>query len=284
MITQQLLTSIGPIIMTVALGLVVFGVIRYVINSKAARSQKVAVNWDVFDSLSVTVGLYFLSQLFAALVVIAYGQFIAGRGGEQIYNELSESSLAQFLILLLVQVFIALALTYLLRLRKRSLKTIGLVRPKWRVLGYVVIGFLIYMPATVAVMVLAGILFPGIDFEQQQQIGFDTATSFQQLVLVFLSLVIITPFVEELLVRGFLYSGLKAKLRKFWAIIVTSLLFAVAHLQFGGGEGLLWPAAIDTFVLSLILIYIRDAAKSLWAPIGLHVIKNGVAFTALFIL
>jgi membrane protease YdiL (CAAX protease family) len=61
-------------------------------------------------------------------------------------------------------------------------------------------------------------------------------------------------------------------------------LFAVAHLQFGSGAPLLWIAAIDTFVLSLFLIYLKDKTDSLWAPILLHMLKNFIAFMALFVL
>jgi membrane protease YdiL (CAAX protease family) len=62
------------------------------------------------------------------------------------------------------------------------------------------------------------------------------------------------------------------------------LLFAAAHLQWGSGAPLLWVAAIDTFVLSMVLSTLREKTGSLWSAIGLHAIKNGVAFTLLFVL
>ena len=43
-------------------------------------------------------------------------------------------------------------------------------------------------------------------------------------------------------------------------------------------------AAATAFVLSLVLIYLREKTGSLWASITLHAIKNGVAFVALFAL
>jgi membrane protease YdiL (CAAX protease family) len=85
------------------------------------------------------------------------------------------------------------------------------------------------------------------------------------------------------MVRGFLYSTLKKALPTAGAVILTSLLFAGAHLPEGGAAGPLYIAALDTFVLSLILIYLREKTGSLWASITLHACKNGVAFLALFV-
>ena len=67
------------------------------------------------------------------------------------------------------------------------------------------------------------------------------------------------------------------------AAIITSLMFAVGHLQFGSGAPLLWVAALDTFVLSLVLCYIREKTDSLWPGIFIHAIKNALAFSVLFL-
>ncbi len=104
------------------------------------------------------------------------------------------------------------------------------------------------------------------------------------LILTFISLVILPPLAEEIMVRGFLYSSLKKAMPVAWAVIATSAIFAAAHLPEGGAAGPLYIAALDTFVLSLVLIYLREKTGSLWSSITLHMIKNGVAFVALFIL
>jgi len=130
---------------------------------------------------------------------------------------------------------------------------------------------------------MAKALFPSLNFEQEQEIGFSTAVSGLTLVPIFISLVVLPPVVEEILARGFLYTGLRTKLKPILATLITSVLFAVAHLQWGEGAPLLWVAAIDTFVLSMVLCYLRETTGRLAAPIMLHAIKNGIAFAALFI-
>ncbi len=86
------------------------------------------------------------------------------------------------------------------------------------------------------------------------------------------------------MVRGFLYSTLKKAMPLFGAVVLTSAIFASAHLPEGGAAGPLWIGALDTFVLSLFLIYLREKTNGLWASMTLHAVKNGVAFVALFVL
>src|SRR5262249_37045858 len=101
--------------------------------------------------------------------------------------------------------------------------------------------------------------------------------------LVFISLVILPPITEEIMIRGFLFTGLRSKLSLIKAGLITSVLFAIPHLQPGSGQPLLWMAGVDTFILSLILVYLREKTGSLAASIGVHAIKNFVAFLALFV-
>ena len=100
----------------------------------------------------------------------------------------------------------------------------------------------------------------------------------------FISLVVLPPIVEEILVRGFLYTSLRKYLPRIWAVIIASALFAAAHLPEGNsGAGLLWVAAVDTFILSAVLIYLREKTDKLWASMMVHGMKNGIAFLSLFV-
>jgi membrane protease YdiL (CAAX protease family) len=164
-----------------------------------------------------------------------------------------------------------------------SLRAVGLLRPRLKDIGHAALAFLAYI---MVYLILVGIiqqLMPSLDLDQKQDIGFENLQGVY-LAIVFVLLVLIVPFVEEFLMRGLLFSSLRQKLKFGGSAIITSLLFAALHL--GGGEagaGPLWIAAIDTFVLSVVLCYLRERTGRLWAGIGLHAIKNGIAFAALFI-
>jgi membrane protease YdiL (CAAX protease family) len=83
--------------------------------------------------------------------------------------------------------------------------------------------------------------------------------------------------------RGYLYGSLRKAFSKLNAALITSVIFASAHLEFGSGAPLLWIAALDTFVLSLFLVGLHEKTGSLWAGMLVHGAKNAIAFAALFI-
>jgi membrane protease YdiL (CAAX protease family) len=57
----------------------------------------------------------------------------------------------------------------------------------------------------------------------------------------------------------------------------------LAHLAGGEGGSTIWIAAIDTFILGMVLAYLRERSGSLWPSIGLHASKNMIAFLFLFV-
>jgi len=88
-------------------------------------------------------------------------------------------------------------------------------------------------------------------------------------VLTFISLVVLPPIAEEIMVRGFLYSSLKKAMRILAGRVADECDFLRPRLT---GRRQWQPAlyaALDTFVLSLVLIYLREKTGSLWASINI---------------
>ncbi len=235
------------------------------------------------SAIFVTLGAFFGSQLLAGVLL---GAFIAltRMSDSEAESFLLKSTAGQFLFVLIVEIFTVGILFWFMRRRAISLSTIGLGRPpRLSDTGYAALAFIGYFIVLAMIMALVEQYVPSVNLEQEQQIGFDSAAG-PSLILVFISLVILPPLVEEIMIRGFLYSGLRRKFSVIVSALVASLVFAAAHLQFGAGEPPLYVAAIDTFVLSLVLIALREKTGSLWAGILVHALKNGIAFMALFIL
>ena len=260
--------------------LAVYGLIRFF--KKAPDETKAnQINWRPLETVGVTIAIYFVSQLIGGALVYLY-PLLSHWSRQSTTDWINNSILAQFLLVLFIESITVWLLMRFLKRRKATFKTIGLHKPRWQDLGYALIGFIVYFILYIVVVDIAKGAVPSLNLNQQQQLGFNNAHS-SALILVFVSLVLLPPIVEEILVRGFLYSGLKKGLPKIWAVVLTSGLFAMAHLEAGSGAPLLWVAAIDTFVLSLVLIYLREKTGSLWASIGLHMLKNGIAFLSLFV-
>lgn len=253
-------------------------------SEDSSRRRKRLVGWGPLSAVLVTLGIYFGAQLVAGLLIGLFGN-VLGQDPEEIARSIEDSAVFQFVYILLVSILTLALLKWFLTRRKIKLSQIGLDRrPVGSDVFNAFVTFGLYFFTLLAVMAAVGAALSGIDLQQEQQVGFDGASGTGSLVLVFASLVLLPSVVEEVLVRGFLYSGLKNKLRPITAAIVASLIFAVAHLQFGSGEPLLWVAAIDTFILSLFLIHLREKTGSLWSGMIVHFIKNGLAFVTLFIL
>jgi membrane protease YdiL (CAAX protease family) len=259
----------------------IYGAVRFFFKRKSDDGE--TVNWTPLEAICLTIVIYFLSQLLAALCIGVIGG-VMGLDDEQLTEELRSNPAFQFVFILFVEALTLGFLYFFMKRRSTPWKAIGWVKPKPRDIGYTLLGFVTYFVIYAFIVFnLVEMLFPQVDTGQPQQLGFDTAISGPALLFVFLSLVILPPLVEEILVRGFLFTGLKQKMNVLVAAIVTSIVFAAAHLQWGSGAPLLWAAAADTFTLSMVLVWLRHKTGSLWPGIGVHFIKNGIAFLALFV-
>lgn len=241
------------------------------------------VPWKPWRAVFFVLIIYFAAQFLAGMLISAYPG-LRGWSADRAMAWLNDSVGAQFVYVLLAEALTIGAVYWFLKRHKTGWAIIGLRRPRWNDVAYglaAVIPYYLLYAATVGVI---SAVVPGLNVDQKQEIGFANVAGLLALSMTFISLVILPPLTEEIMVRGVLYSSLKKTLPAAWAVVVTSFIFAVAHLPMGGAAGPLYIAALDTFVLSLVLIYLREKTGGLWASITLHAIKNGVAFVALFIL
>jgi len=98
-----------------------------------------------------------------------------------------------------------------------------------------------------------------------------------------ITIVIITPLVEETLFRGFLQSFIRRHIGSKQAILVTSTCFALFHYSPEQGLGNI-PIVGTLFVLALFLGYLYEKQGSLFASISLHALFNGISILNLYFL
>ncbi len=239
--------------------------------------------WDPWFSLLAVLLVYFLGQAVAGLLVYVV-PFARGWSESRATFWINNSVSAQFFYFFLATGLSLSAIYGYLRFFKISLPTIGLRRPRWNDLWYGLAAVPFYYVLYLISVGLIGHFIPSLNVNQKQQLGFDNVHGAVQMILTFASLVVLPPILEEIMIRGLLYSSLKKAMPMVAAVVVTSAIFASAHLPEGGATGPLYIAAIDTFILSLFLIYLREKTSGLWASMTLHAVKNGIAFAALFVL
>ncbi len=230
----------------------------------------------------LTIGIFLFAQLVIGVVIALYA-VVSGQG-EAAFDTITESNLNNFLIIATLAIVQFAGVYFVLRRYGKPLKSIGLVRPKLADLPRSIVAWGIYMVFTVVAVGIFQLLDIGIDFEQEQVIDLAPVVDTAGRVFVFASLVLIPAFIEEVLMRGFLFMWLRKKLSFVHSTAIVSVIFGAAHLQFGTGEPLLWAAFIDTLVLSIVLCGLTERYKSIWPAIFVHGIKNGIAFVYLFVL
>jgi membrane protease YdiL (CAAX protease family) len=245
-------------------------------------SSPASVPWNPWVGAFFALFIFFGAQFVAGFLISIY-PLLRGWTALRAQAWLDGSLAVKLVYLALITLVIFIALRAFLRWHKSSFKAIGLRRPKWTDPLFSLAAFPVYVLLFVLLTATVKALAPGLDVNQAQDLGFNATYTGVQLIFIAIGLVILPPVTEEVIFRGFLYSSLKKGMPILAAAIVTSLLFAAGHLAEGGGSGPLYIAAIDTFVLSMVLVYLREKTGGLWAGIGLHALKNGIAFVSLFL-
>jgi membrane protease YdiL (CAAX protease family) len=92
------------------------------------------------------------------------------------------------------------------------------------------------------------------------------------------AVIFMAPLVEEIVFRGFLLKGFSQTFMGYYgAIVVTSLLWAMSHMQYE----LAYVAVI--FVVGLVFGYARLKTNSILTPLIMHFFMNLVATVGLFV-
>jgi membrane protease YdiL (CAAX protease family) len=92
----------------------------------------------------------------------------------------------------------------------------------------------------------------------------------------FLTAAIAAPLFEEFLFRGFLLPSLTSHLPVSWAIVVSSFIFAIAHLSLS--------EMLPLTALGIVLGVVYTRSRNLLAPMLLHGLWNSGTLVSLFIL
>lgn len=234
-------------------------------------SKKQLLKMVAFLPLWVVVGFYT-----AQFVMIGILWLLGSFGFSlEFYNQIVVNSVFS-VVLYLLSIAIIMGVPYIVLKEKTTREELGLTRlPSWTDIIITPAGLIIYFVLSSILILFATQVFPWFDVNQVQETGFSEVSQQYELILAFMSLVVLAPIAEELLFRGYLYGRLKKYMPIWLAILATSVTFGFVHGA--------WNLAVDTFALSVIMCVLRESTGSLWASILLHMAKNGVAFYILFI-
>jgi uncharacterized protein len=147
-------------------------------------------------------------------------------------------------------------------------------------------GLAAYALVNVAVGTLlqAAITASGGEIPVIQQTFRDFAADPEAAPVFLVAAIVLAPIGEELLFRGLLYSSLRARWGRRWALLTSAIAFALVHLDPSTTlEGNLIVAVLIT-ALAAILAWVYDRTGSLAVPIATHCVYNAVSAVLLVVL
>ena len=177
----------------------------------------------------------------------------------------------------------AVALLGYNRLRHRySWRMLGFRRPNkpwvWQTIGLAFVAFFTFLVALFPIGLIGAIFELGYIesgsndttvemFSSGVEVGGITA------ILAFISVVILPPIVEEMFFRGVIHNTLRQRFGFWITTLVSSAIFGVVHIA---------PIAIlHAFIMGVFLAWVYERYDSLWPPILIHIIRNGMVGVAL---
>lgn len=81
---------------------------------------------------------------------------------------------------------------------------------------------------------------------------------------------VVSPFVEEVIFRGFLYGRMRVYMPKVWAVLVSAMLFGIYHGNLVQG--------IYGFVMGILFTLVYEKYKNFYLAVCMHMITNLVAY------
>ena len=235
-----------------------------------------AVMWDWLDLLLISITLVVAFFISSTIVNSALARLLPGSG-------LAILRLALVLIFYVIEILVVVYIahrhnyTFTTLYRLRSVKDEDETRRERTIDLGISLGLVILL---LCVTRGFGMLWSYIT----QNIGWiptstgDLLTMFgttpMSMALAVICVVVLAPFIEEIIFRGVFLSTLETSMSRTLAVIATALIFAVYHAS-------AW-AFLPHLFLGLALGYLAATRKTLWPAIVLHALYNAVLMAAAF--
>lgn len=133
----------------------------------------------------------------------------------------------------------------------------------------------LWLAAAYAAGLVQTILAPFFDREPIPPFMVDVFQSADHPVLLGLGIILMAPLFEEWFFRGFLHEGWRRQgFGAIPSILLTSILWTLIHAQYG------WFEKTWIFGFGILLCLAREISGSLWPPIAMHMMNNGLSLIA----
>ncbi len=148
----------------------------------------------------------------------------------------------------------------------------GFLTPKKEVWNIPVWKYIVVVAGTALVTYGLNYLFAMTGFATNSE-SYQNVAKNQYDVAVLVGLIlygVVSPFVEEVIFRGFLYGRMRVYMPKVWAVLISSMLFGVYHGNMVQG--------VYGFLMGLLFTMVYDRYKNFYLAVIMHAIANLVGY------
>jgi len=231
-------------------------------NSTGKQNNVLNIKWNALDAVIsliflavVLVGIYFgMKKLFEVLA------------GKQFFN-ISNIDTKEFIVFYGIQTVLMLGVVWFFAIfrRKSNLKDLGLrYYSILKTIWYSFLSLLAIFFASLLYMFLMNSMF-GIEAPPSTIMELIVNRRISNNVLLVV-VAVIAPFSEEVFFRGFLYSAFKKSWGVNVALLLSSFLFAIVHLEL--------YSFIPLMIIGWLFAYLFEKTRSLIPAIFLHGVYN----------
>jgi membrane protease YdiL (CAAX protease family) len=174
----------------------------------------------------------------------------------------SKAKLAQSAVIVLLELAYLLPVILIFAWRGIHWKSLGFGKFNWNTVG-LGCGLLV---ASYIIIILHNLLLYALGVDTQGQEIIKIFTELNSPIWFFIVGAVFAPFVEEIFFRGFLFQGFRERYGWKTAMLLSSAIFAAAHLDL--------VALIPTFILGNVLAYVYHRSNAVWPGIILHFLVN----------
>ena len=209
--------------------------------------------------------LMMVFQMLYTFVIMGISD-IGGTRKETNFESFANNNLLMTVLLTIVSVGVIFYVTF-----KRRGKSIKI---EWKLLPFTSKALFISVTAAVAYSMIYSLLANYISPEGANPI-FRSANYYSGIApglgvfLILLNLLVAAPVVEEIVMRGIVYTRIENAVGSKSAIIISSLLFGLMHISAGG-----LILVIGAVLMGLVFALIFEKTNSLWVCIVAHSFAN----------
>jgi membrane protease YdiL (CAAX protease family) len=214
-------------------------------------------------------------------LVGGFGLFVLASLGVDLLLE--EKSILTSFVLYLLNFFTLAGAVYVLGVRRGRLswEEMGFLPPKvqWWWFLIAIAASVILIPLRMVLGLLVLYLVEGGLEEvaaRADVISVGMSFSWVNFALTFVGVGLLAPISEELYFRGLLHGWFRSRRVVFWLrVLLSSTVFALGHFDS-------LAVVASSFILGIVNALFYEWSKSIWVPIAMHMITNGLAVVLMY--